>query len=266
MNLLRRIGAWLLLLLAAIGLVVTLATAFGVWFVRPPLNESVEALMESADGIVGYVDDALVNLETVLARAESGAAEVARQVEASRAAGVNPVVAAAEARLGVDVAATAATVQEVAEGAVTAIVALDNTLDQAARLPGLQVPTLGDKPEQIQEQMLALRDGLETVQNAAAERDGERVENAAETVVTNIAALRTGVVEIDREAKMVRQGIERVRTTFPTVSMWSSVIISGFGLLMAAGQWQLMASAWRNIRRPGKPAAAAVEAAPAAAA
>jgi hypothetical protein len=245
----KRVGAWILTVLAVVGLVLALGSGLGIWFVKEPVDRTVLGLLETVQSYAQAVNASLTDVDQVLLDAQRVVDEIAAQTEAMVAGGESPASLALRTSTGMQIRSMALTVGVLANGAVETIEGVNNALQSANRIPGVDVPTLDPAAvETLDATLTRTQENLQALAVAVAQSDGEEMVRLTADLATTVGQVEAVASALNAASGRTLGGVERVQASYPAFSEWGTVIFSLFMLLMAAGQWALLSSAWRNTR------------------
>lgn len=245
----KRVGAWILTVLAVIGLVLALGSGVGVWFVKAPVDRTVLGLLATVHSYASAVNTSLTDVDQLLLDAKATAEQIAAQTEAMVASGESPAGLALRTSTGMQVRSMARTVGVLADGAVETIEGVNSALQSANRIPGVDLPTLDPAAvETLDATLTRTQENLQALAQAVAESDGDEMVRLTADLATTVGEVEAVAAALNAASGRTLGGVERVQERYPPLSEWGTLFFSLFMLLMAAGQWALLSSAWRNTR------------------
>jgi uncharacterized protein YukE len=257
LNIATRILVAVLMVLAAVGFILSIAGVVGVWYVRAPARSAVTDVAATATHGLQIVDNGLTRVNEpvqkarqIIAEVNDAAAQLGLRIQAN-----SPVVTKLSQLVDNQLAprvqnagATASTIHDAVVTVNTALLALN-------RFTGVTVPALnnavGVVSQRAQEAQAAVQDMRVTLANMKA-----GLVTKAEGVVTNItaridAALARIQAIVNKYQAQVRSTLARITTTSNTILFLIDVAIVSLTLLFlifATGLVLLIYVCWRYVR------------------
>jgi hypothetical protein len=257
LNIATRILVAVLMVLAAVGFILSIAGVVGVWYVRAPARSAVTDVAATATHALQIVDNGLTRVNEpvqkarqIIAEVNDAAAQLGLRIQAN-----SPVVTRLSQLVDNQLAprvqnagATASTIHDAVVTVNTALLALN-------RFTGVTVPALnnavGVVSQRAQEAQAAVQDMRVTLANMKA-----GLVTKAEGVVTNItaridAALARIQAIVNKYQAQVRSTLARITTTSNTILFLIDVAIVSLTLLFlifATGLVLLIYVCWRYVR------------------
>ncbi len=257
LNIATRILVAVLMVLAAVGFILSIAGVVGVWYVRAPARSAVTDVAATATHGLQIVDNGLTRVNEpvqkarqIIAEVNDAAAQLGLRIQAN-----SPVVTRLSQLVDNQLAprvqnagATASTIHDAVVTVNTALLALN-------RFTGVTVPALnnavGVVSQRAQEAQAAVQDMRVTLANMKA-----GLVTKAEGVVTNItaridAALARIQAIVNKYQAQVRSTLARITTTSNTILFLIDVAIVSLTLLFlifATGLVLLIYVCWRYVR------------------
>ncbi len=248
---------WILVAIAAsLGLLLCAAGLVGVWIVNTPLTEAVTATADTFDGYLTLADATTTAASTRLADVRTQIDTVGARLDGltpeTRAAIVEEANAAFESRFGSTIGELRASFSALRAG----IVALNQTLESANRLPGVTVPTFTDELQTAQQRIDAFDSKVSEIRSAvaAAEIDGDKVRGLIAAASAEVASVEEVVNQWRSQITAVDEGITRATAAAPGLIDLTSLALSLLFILFGAGQVSLLLRAIDAVRGPKTPA------------
>jgi hypothetical protein len=246
----RKIGASLLLVAAGLGLLLCLAGLIGVWWVNPPVTD---ALTTTIDVASGYVD--LAGNTAELAGDQVGAARQELDALAGAVAAMPP-----EAR-----AETVAQIREQIQSRImppiialrttigvlrAAVVALNQSLEAANRIPGVQLPTFTDELQAADQVIDEVSNEVAGVARELADvsADGSKIAASVAAASAKLASTEVMLDDLTLRVTGIDQAMAGAEAAAPQVIDWISIALSLLFLLFGIGQASLIERAIRWLR------------------
>jgi uncharacterized protein YukE len=257
LDLARRIVVAVIMIIAALGFIVSVAGMVGVWFVRAPARSGVTDVaatmthaLETVDNGLGRVNTQVQDARQTLTQVNDAAAKLGNRVKAN-----SPVVSALSQLVENDLAPRIEKARTTAFAIHDAVVSVNSTLMALNRLPSVTVPTLTGElsavSERAQEAQTAGQDLRATVADVKAGLV-TKAEEAVTKVTTRIdAALARIQATVNKYQAPVTRTQERIATARDRLLLLIDVVTVSLTLLLAifaAGQLLLIYVCWRFVR------------------
>jgi hypothetical protein len=254
---LKRILVAIAILIAAIGLVLSVAGLVGLWGARGLANNAVTALSTALNSKLGAVDQALARVNAgadqgrqALARVNNAASKLGDRIEQGSPA-LNALAGAVHDDLGPKVADTRAQAATLRDG----VVAVNATLETLNRLPFIDLPTLTDELSAVSERVQAAQNDAQDLRAAIAEARAGASANF-------VAAVTAQTIKIDNGLAQIQATVARQQATLAQrqqqVTDLSNTLLSAINLIVilltvlflvfVAGQVLLIYVCWQYVR------------------
>ncbi len=248
---------WILVAIAAgAGLLLCIAGLIGVWVANSPLTEAITATSDTAESYLtlagnttttagSELADLRTQLEAIGARMEGMTAE-------TRSAAVAEATTAFEQRFGPTISTLRTTFATVRTG----IVALNQSLESANRIPGVTVPTLTDELQVAEQRIDTLEGTFSEIQSALTDAnvDGSRLKSLIAAASAEVASIEQVVNQWNSQIAVVAARITSAAAAAPGIVDLTSVVLSLLFVLFGAGQVSLLLRAIDAVRGPKTPA------------
>jgi hypothetical protein len=257
MKVCKRILAVLILLVAAVGLLLSLAGGVGAWMVKAPVTEGATSVFERIEAALKVADESLGQVKASLARA---AERLDSAREEQRTIAQNPprgavlkrrLARTVQQRIAPELGDAHEKLHTVAEAAVV----VNSILEDVGSFPflsitGLDVSSLREMNNSLSNvgpaawELSRLFGGQETGSDAAASDQLSRIQRIMKT-------LRRLVAEYEPRLQAVRQRTEELKSRTLSWITPATVLVSAVCFWIALSQVSLMAHAWSWCRRSG---------------
>ena len=257
LNIATRILVAVLMVLAAVGFILSIAGVVGVWYVRAPARSAVTDVAATATHALQIVDNGLTRVNEpvqkarqIIAEVNDAAAQLGLRIQAN-----SPVVTRLSQLVDNQLAPRIQNAGATASGIHDAVVTVNTALVALNRFTGATVPALnnavGVVSQRAQEAQAAVQDMRVTLANMKA-----GLVTKAEGAVTNItaridAALARIQAIVNKYQAQVRSTLARITTTSNTILFLIDVAIVSLTLLFlifATGLVLLIYVCWRYVR------------------
>jgi chromosome segregation ATPase len=252
MNVIRKILAVIVMILAALGLVICIVGLIGAWVVNEPATQAVSGALDTVENYVSVADQtaqlvsgSLSDVQQDVNRVNEAVANITPEDRARVAAEIRQTVSEQIGPKVTRVRTTAAAVGDT-------IVKFNQTLESANRIPGVTVPTLSNELQAAGERIEEVESALEAVRSSIAETnlDGSKI-TAATAQVSN--GLQKAQDALAQGQSRIQATSAAVATAKANVAGWfdlASLLASLFFILFGAGQVFLFIAALQWFRKP----------------
>lgn len=279
---LKKIGAVLVIQLAVLGIILSLAGMVLAWTYNTPVTDSLARIVAGAERVLTAADRGL----TVANRGLSAALGAVNTVDgAVRSAGerivdTNLAFAILERTVGDTLFPRVVAAQETVGAVADTVLAVNDALEAANRLPFVEAPTLttelglvADRLASVRARVEEIRDGLRDIKEQKVARPvtfiterTSRLSSEIDAVLTTTTSAQTRIaITLARLANLSRnlpRIIDLISLTITLIALWL-LGVQGYAL---AGAYEYLAGKPIAWPRRGQPAAGAVAAADAEAA
>jgi hypothetical protein len=248
---LKRIGGWILLILAVVTFLLVVAGIAGTWLGRNAIDQGADALLVTAEDYLGLAITGLESVDASLAAAQTNVDNITASAEEIAASGNSPTAVALQATVADDIAPLIVNTEEVVGGVYKAMQGFNTTLVTLNRTPGINVPTFTPQLDAVGARLQAVSNGLETLGQRIAESDGAGIIAATTQISNDIAVTRNQLDESKQMVANTQAGMEIVRVNLPWYTRVGAIASTILLVLLAWGQWLLvgLASGWALARR-----------------
>jgi uncharacterized membrane protein YccC len=242
MTIARRIGAGVVLVLAAVGLIVCLAVIVAVWAARPPVDDTVAS---SVDTLVGYLDLASGDIQQVdasLVDAQGAVNNVTQQAQQGQVA----------PDLGANLAPRLQRLSDLSTRIQSSLDTLQKGVAAADRLPSVDTSTLQGRLRRVENGLTQVQTRLNDMQAAIAQRDNPRIATASTAVSGAITDARGSLADAQANIANTRASLIDAKDQISRWTLGAALAFTLLFLLLGAGQVSLIAHAWTWMRKPKK--------------
>lgn len=251
MDTLRKIGAVVVMVLAVLGVLLTLGGCIGAWVYKDDVTlaattsltaiSKVTALGERATGQSAL---ALNQVSSQLTSVQDGLAERAE----NRQQAIDALKAAVNDRYGPTVQTAVTTVQATTD----AIVAFNQSLEAVNRIPGVNVRTLTPQLEAVDAKLQETAQRFDAMRQTVQDKlpDGTPIQDAVSQTAASASAAATSLQDYSTRLGTASQQSAAAADSAPKTISRIVWLISFLMILLAAGQVSLFIHALDWFRRP----------------
>ena len=255
---LKRILAWIVILIATIGFLANAAALIGTWVIRQPARHSVTALSKFVNDQLGTIDQALAR---VSARADAGQQELARVNDAANKLGDrldegSPMLTALTSTVRDDLAPGIADMRAQATALHDRVVAVNAALETLDSLGFITVPTFSDELSAVSERVDAVQSDIQELRAAIDEARTGALANLVPAVTTRTTKIDNVLAQIKSTAVKYQAAVVQKRQQLTDLShrMLRAInllvlSLTALFLVVAAGQVLLIYVLWQYVRR-----------------
>ena len=235
---LRKILAVLLIVVAGLGLILSVGSLIGVWVAKPPVTEVSVATMHTAESYLTLASNLMAATEGQIGEMRTQLNELGARIDPMNAEDRVPIaeqiVGAIQSRLAPTVASLRATVSSLH----SALVAVNQVLIRANSIPGVTVPTLSLELQTAEQRLGEIEADLASLADAAANVsfDGGRLKASIDSISAELAILTELLAQYRAEIVALRGSVNSLGAATPGIIDLSSVVLSIFFVVWAAGQ------------------------------
>jgi len=239
LNLATRIVVAVVIFIAAVGCILSLAGIVGIWLAFAPARSAVTDVaattthaLEIVDNGLGRVNGQVQDARQTLTRVNDESAKLGNRIQAN-----SPVVSALSQLVDNDLAPRIENARTTAFAIHDAVVSFNSTLAALNRLPGVTVPSLNNElgavSERAQEAQTAVQDLRTTVADVKA-----GIVTKAEEAVTNLttridAPLARIQATVNKYQATMMQAQARVVSTRDTILLLIVLAVVSLTLILA---------------------------------
>jgi hypothetical protein len=253
----KRFLAALTLLLAALGLLLSLAAGVGVWVVKRPVTAKATWAFGRVEAKLDVADDALDQAEKSLARAAErldGAREEQRALRKKTKSGLSlrrglaRVVGGAATTIAPELGNAHDKLHTVAEAAVV----VNTVLEDVGAFPPLATSGLNlDSLKEMNDRLAEVGPSAWELSRLLGEPKGFDPEARLSRVDQAVKAIRRAIIDYRSQVTEVRQRTEAVKArTFAWITP-AAILISAVCFWIALSQLSLLSRAWSWWKQPG---------------
>lgn len=245
---LKKVFAWILLVIAVLGLVLCIGGIVGTIYVRGEVDSIANDLLTVAGGYLQNANSALSDVDSVLSSAESRLTQIGEETAQAAAEGRNPVVDKLNALVGDEAITRLQSLGQVVESLGKSMTSLNETLVTLNRLPNVDVPTFTDEIAGLTARAGEIQVRLQSVRDSIEAADGQRISEMTGDLNGYLEETRGVFSESAQRVQASQQAVGTLNEKIPGYTLWATVGIGLFLLLMAAGQVSLISDCWRWAR------------------
>lgn len=252
MNVLRKILAIIVMILAGLGMVLCAAGLIGAWVVNAPAKNAVTGALGAVESYAALANQTLQgvgdNVSEVKAEVEQVNQRLANVTDQDRAQLAAAVQQKLDQTIGPKLERANATANAIGQTAVK----LNQTLESVNRIPGVAVPTFTDELQaigaRVQDAEAAVAEVRSTVSDANF--DGSRAQAATARITSGLNTVQETLTKAQARLASASTAVTavgaRVTGWIDLISIFSSLLFVLFG----AGQFFLFKAALNWFRRP----------------
>ncbi|MEJ5248657.1 MAG: hypothetical protein WHS90_12860 [Caldilinea sp.] len=231
---LRSLVHTITLFLAVIGLLLCLAALIGVWAVRKPVTDATVAVLRTFAQEAAYAGAAGGALSEQITRADAVMETVRERLGKTVNGGAPEIQEMIRSRVAPSIASARSTLINVR----TSLVALNASLEQLNRLPGVEAPTFTAELQEFDRHLTEFDALVTELQTLTAEStlDVSQIEASIERASRTLMGLRARVDAWSAQIEQVRAWSEESARTAPFAIDLVSVLVSLLAILFGAGQ------------------------------
>ncbi len=257
LNIATRILAAVIIFIAAIGFILSLAGIVGLWSAYAPARSGVTSVaattthaLEIVDNGLGRVNNLVQDARQSLTRVNDAAAKLGNRIQAN-----SPVLSALSQLVDNDLAPRIENARTTAFTIHDAVVSFNSTLAVLNRLPGVTVPTLNgtlsavsDRAQEAQAAVQDLRTTVANVKAGTVTKAEEAVTNLTSRIDDPLERIQATVIKYKATAKQAQARVVSTRDTILTLIVVAAVSLTIILLAFAAGQALLIYLCWLYVR------------------
>lgn len=234
----RKVLYFLLLLVASIGLVLCAGGVIGVWLVNTPATDAVTAAAQTAESYLALADNTTATanseIESLRVQLETIGTRVEGMTPETRAAVADEVSNSVQTRFGPTVGALRTTFTTLRAG----IIALNQSLESANRIPGVNVPTLTDELQTADQKLEAIGRSLDEIRIAVSDVtiDGSAIQTQIAATTERLASFEGMLSQWRAQIAAAIAAIAATSEAAPGVIDLTSLLLSILLILFGAGQ------------------------------
>jgi hypothetical protein len=257
MDTIKRILAWITVVIAVIGILACLAGVIGSWAVNERLTNGILSLLSGVQVQLASIEDLLIragdHLQTTneaLQSIQEAASQLGTRIEEN-----TPILDRITGVFNERLLPSINTVREIFRPIREGVVAVNNSLEALNALPGVDLPTLTNQLEALDQQIAEVALAVEQLQgNIADLRAGvvenvlvpflERIEGITGTVTALLENVNAYIGQLDNLQAAVTNLQARIPGTIDLISFVLSIVF----IWLALAQTSLVLVAWLYLR------------------
>jgi hypothetical protein len=257
LNIATRILAVVIIVIAAVGFILSLAGIVGIWVAYAPARSTVTDVAATATHGLEIVNNGLGRVNTLvqdgrqsLTRVNDAAAKLGNRVQAN-----SPAVSALSQLVDTDLAPRIENVRSTAFTIHDSVVSFNSTLAALNRLPGVTVPTLSgalsavsDRAQEAQAAVQDLRTTVADVKAGIVTKAQEAVTNLTSRIDAALARIQATANKYQATVTQAQARVVSTRDTILTLIVVTAVSLTIVLAAFAAGQVLLMYLCWLYVR------------------
>ncbi len=257
LNIATRILAGVVIFIAAVGFLLSLAGIVGIWSGYGPARNAVTDVAATTTNALQIVDNGLGRVNSQVQDARQSLMQVNDEAAnlGSRVQANSPVVSRLSQLVDTDLAPRIANAGATASAIHDGVVAVNSKLTTLNRLTGVTVPTLNGAlsavSDRAQEAQAAVQDLRTTVANVKAglvTKAEEAVTNLTGRIDSALAKIQATVNKYQGTVTNTQARVVSTRDTILTLIVVSAVSLTIVLLAFAAGQVLLIYLCWLYVR------------------
>jgi len=257
LNIAGRILAGVLIVIAAVGCILSLAGIAGIWLAYAPARSTVTDVaaiathtLEVVDNGLGRVNTLVQNARQSVTQVNDAAAKLGNRIQAN-----SPVLSALSQLVDNNLAPSIESARMTALSIHDAVLSFNGTLVALNRLPGVTVPTLtgqlsavSDRAQEAQAAVQDLRTTVADVKAGTVTKATDAVMNLTSRIDAPLARIQATVNKYQATVAKAQAQVVSTRDTVLLLHTVASVSLTILLLALAAGQVLLIYLCWLYVR------------------
>jgi len=253
----RRAGAWALIVLGILGLLVVLGGTIAVWAVNGPVTDLLTTTLAAVVRPLQRAETGLENVNATLDKAQTAVDELQATVSTigENLKADSLILRTLGSLVGEDLKASVDKAVTSLQNVRSTVATVESVLRSLDRLPGVTLPDWVDDVSAALDQLETVGQQVqETVAAIDALRTGA-IEQAVASVTEKAGGLETRLAEVETRTQAAQASVSSLLATVQTWQARVAGIIDGiavvltlFFLLMGLGQWALLSLGWSRLK------------------
>lgn len=272
----RRIGAWVLVVLGALGLVVVLVGTIAVWAVNSSVTDLLTAALGTLSAPLARAEAGLQEVNTTLDSAQTAVDELQKTVATigENLKADSLVLRTLGSLVGEDLKAAVDKAVTSLQSVRSTVATVEAVLQSLDRLPGVTLPDWVDDISAAIDELERLGQQVQETVAAIEALASGAIEQAVASVTEKAAGLESRLTRVQTRTQAAETTVSNLLATLqdwqarlPGLIDAIAVVLTLFFLLMGLGQWALLSLGWSRLKtgqwipfyplRRGAPAASA---------
>jgi F0F1-type ATP synthase membrane subunit b/b' len=253
----RRAGAWTLVILGILGLVLVLGGTIAVWAVNGPVTDLLTTTLAAVARPLERAETGLENVNATLDKARASVDELQATVATigENLKADSLVLRTLGTLVGKDLKGSVDKAVATLQNVRSTVSTVESVLKSLDRLPGVTLPAWVDDVSAAIDQLQSLGQQVqETVAAVDALRTGA-IEQAVASVTEKAGVLETRLSDVEARTQAAQTGVSNLLTSLqtwqariPGIIDGIAVVLTLFFLLMGLGQWALLSLGWSRVK------------------
>jgi chromosome segregation ATPase len=227
-----------LITVAGLGLLLSVGSLIGVWVAKPPVTEVSVATMHTAESYLALASNMMAATEGQISEMRTQLSGLSARIDAMNAENRVPIAEQVVGTVQSQLAPTVARLRATMSLLHGALVALNQLLISANTIPGVSVPTLSMELQTAEQRLGEIQANLTALADAAAtvSFDGNQLKTAIDSTAAQLASLTEVLAQYRAQIITLRASVTSLGEATPGIIDLSSVVLSIFFVVWAAGQ------------------------------
>jgi len=254
MGIFKRILAWIVIVVSALGLILCLVGIIEIWVLNTSLTDGLTSILGQVDDVlvssgerVTNIKTNLINVQDTLIQLDETIIEVGDQLTEN-----SPTLTLISNTVGTKLQPKIETTAQVFSALRETVISVNSTLETVNKMPFVSVPTLPmDELSAIDQQMQEMVVSVQALGDAIKEKEAGVIERTTEVFTTPIGKLNmlvekvlTPVGKLDTAFQRVETAIVATNDRIPALIDWWSVLITFALFWFVLAQASLLYSGW----------------------
>ncbi len=245
---LKRIGGWVVVVIATLIFVLLLGSILGVWVGQRAFARGADSLLASVEDYLGLAISGLNDVGVSLDTAKTRVDEITTRASEISAEGGSPVGLALKKTVADDVVPVITRVRSLVANIFKAMTGFNATLVAVNRMPGVEVPTFTSELDTVGTKLQNIGAEVDGLEQSIAEADGTRVISATTRISTDIGEVQTKLEESTQMVVNVQVGMGTLRLRLPWYLRLGALATTFLLAFLTWGQWLLIGKSWQWAR------------------
>jgi len=264
MEIFKRILAWVVIVISALGLILCLVGIIGVWVANTSLTDSLTGIFAQVDDVLVSSGERVTNIKTNLIEVQDTLAQLDKIiVEAGDQLTENsPTLTFVSNTVGTKLQPKIETTAEVFSTLRETVISVNMTLETVNKMPFVSVPMLPmEELSTIDQQMQDMVVSVRALGEAIKEKEASLIERTMEAFTNPIGRLSTLVEKVLTPVEKLDSTFQRVETAvvttnerIPALIDWWSVLITFVLFWFVLAQASLLYGGWYHWKTGTIPA------------
>lgn len=245
-----RLLSILLVVIGAIGLLLCIGGLVGIWLVNPPVTDAITTTAQTADSYLTLAGNTTLTagdeIERLRVQLDAVSMRVQGMTAETRAAAVAEVSTTVQNQIGPSVSALRTTLLALRTGAV----ALNQSLESANRIPGVNLPTFTDELQAAEQKLDVASRQVSAIRASLADVtvDGHTIEGTIASLSGELASIEQLLDQWSTQIGAISSRIATASDAAPGLIDLTSVVVSVLLILFGAGQVCLIRRGLARLR------------------